>query len=89
MIWISESSYNFANIPILKSDLEDVLPDDIDGFVLNPLNRHDFPIETVEYLKSFNVPVFMSLQGFLRVPSDEVNENYAIRLMTLMGWAVF
>lgn len=71
---------NFANIPILKSDLEDVLPDDIDGFVLNPLNRHDFPIETVEYLKSFNVPVFMSLQGFLRVPSDEVNENYAIRL---------
>ncbi len=71
---------NFADIPILKSDLEDILPDEIDGFVLNPLNRNDFPVETVEYLKSFNVPIFLSVQGFLRIPSDEVNGNYTIRL---------
>ena len=71
---------NFAEIPILKSDLEDILPDEIDGFVLNPLNRYDFPLETVEYLKSFNVPIFMSIQGFLRVADVEVNDNYTIKL---------
>lgn len=71
---------NFANIPILKSDLEDILPEEIDGFVINPLNRNDFPSETVEYLKGFNVPIFLSVQGFLRVPDVEVNENYTIKL---------
>lgn len=71
---------NFADIPILKSDLENLLPDNIDGFVLNPLNRHDFPGETIQFLKNFNVPIFMSLQGFLRVKNLQVNENYTIKL---------
>lgn len=71
---------NFAKIPVLKSDLEELLNDlDIEGFVLNPLNGYDFPLETIEYIKSFNVPVFISVQGFLRVPGDEVNGNYTIR----------
>lgn len=77
---IRHQSSNFADIPVLKSDLEEILPDEIDGFVLNPLNRHDFPPETVEYLKSFNVPVFMSLQGFLRAEGNQVNDNYEIEL---------
>ncbi|WP_407424276.1 PfkB family carbohydrate kinase [Methanobrevibacter sp.] len=77
---VREQSSNFANIPILRSDLEDILPEEIDGFVLNPLNRYDFPIETVEYLKSFDVPIFMSVQGFLRVGDVQVNENYTIKL---------
>lgn len=72
---------NFADIPILKSDLEEILQDvNVDGFVLNPLNRFDFPLETIEYLKSFDVPIFLSIQGFLRLPGDEVNGNYAIKL---------
>ena len=71
---------NFARIPILKSDLEDILPEDIDAFVLNPLNRYDFPGETIEYLKSFNVPVYISIQGFLRVQGEQVNGNYNIEL---------
>lgn len=71
---------NFANIPILPSDLEDILPSKIDGFVLNPLNRHDFPLETIEYLKTFKVPIFLSVQGFLRLPDEKVNENYTIKL---------
>ncbi|MBE6500322.1 MAG: ribokinase [Methanobrevibacter thaueri] len=71
---------NFANIPILKSDLEDIMPSDVDAFVLNPLNRYDFPLETFEYLKSFDVPIFLSIQGLLRVPDIKVNENYTIKL---------
>ena len=71
---------NFADIPILKSDLENILPDEIDAFVLNPLNRYDFPADTIEFLKSFNVPVFISIQGFLRLPDVKVNENYTIKL---------
>lgn len=66
---------NFANIPILPEDLEEILPSQIDGFVLNPLNRYDFPAETVEYLKGFGVPIFLSIQGFLRLPGVQANEN--------------
>lgn len=73
-------STNFANIPITKNDLEDILPESIDAFILNPLNRYDFPKETVEYLASFDVPIFISIQGFLRVPGDEVNGNHTIKL---------
>ena len=76
---------NFARIPILKSDLEEILPENIDGFVLNPLNRYDFPAGTIEYLKSFDVPIFLSVQGFLRIPSDEVNGNYTIKLSKFDG----
>ena len=71
---------NFAHIPVLPSDLEGILPEKIDGFVINPLNRYDFPGETMEYLKSFNVPIFLSIQGFLRIPCKPVNENYTIKL---------
>lgn len=77
---VREQASNFANIPILKSDLEDVLPEVIEGIVLNPLNRFDFPIETIEFLKSLDVPIFISVQGFLRVPDRQVNGNYAIKL---------
>lgn len=71
---------NFADIPILKSDLEDILPEDIDAFVLNPLNRYDFPCETIEYLKSFGVPIFISVQGFLRFPGEQIDDKWAIKL---------
>jgi hypothetical protein len=74
-------SSNFPNIPIIKDDLSDILPENIDAFIVNPLNAFDFPSETVNYLKSFNVPIYMSLQGFLRYPSEKINENtYSISL---------
>ena len=71
---------NFAQIPILQEDLEKILPEKIDAFVLNPLNRYDFPVETIKYLKCFDVSIFLSVQGFLRVPGVEVNNNYTIKL---------
>ena len=77
---IREQSSNFAEIPILRSDLEEVLPDKIDAFILNPLNRFDFPSETIEFLKSFGIPIFISLQGFLRIPDVQANDNYTIKL---------
>jgi len=77
---VREQFSNFADITILPSDLKRVLPDEIDGFVVNPINRNDFPRETIDYLKSFDVPMFLSVQGFLRLPNEQVNENYTIKL---------
>lgn len=74
---IRYQSTNFANIPILKEDLITIFEEydlmdngNIDAFVLNPLNSNDFPIETIDYLKSFNVPIYISLQGFLRFKGE-------------------
>lgn len=59
---------NFANIPILVDELKPILDkiDKIDAFVINPLNQYDFPKETIDYLKNFRVPIYLSIQGFLR-----------------------
>ena len=73
-------SSNFANIPINMSDLEGILPENIDAFIINPLNAFDFPKETIGYLKSFDVPIYMSLQGFLRYPNEKIEDNYSIKL---------
>ena len=73
-------SSNFANIPITKSDLENALPESIDAFIINPLNAFDFPKDTIDYLKSFNVPIYVSIQGFLRYPYQKIGDNYSIKL---------
>ena len=46
---VREQLSNFADIAILPSDLEEILPCEIDGFVLNPLNRFDFPAHQPGY----------------------------------------
>ena len=74
---IRRQSTNFANVPILSDELKNIFEeceidnDDIDAFVLTPLNSNDFPIETLEFLKTFEVPIYVSLQGFLRFFMDE------------------
>ncbi|MBQ2962206.1 PfkB family carbohydrate kinase [Methanobrevibacter sp.] len=74
---IRKQSTNFANIPISVDDLRTIFEDDdldaenIDAFVLAPLNSNDFPIQTLTYLKSFDVPIFISLQGFLRLEGED------------------
>ncbi|WP_296884701.1 PfkB family carbohydrate kinase [uncultured Methanobrevibacter sp.] len=72
---------NFANIPITANDLSSILPNDIDAFIINPLNAYDFSKDVIDYLKSFDVPIFMSLQGFLRYPFKKIDEdNYSLSL---------
>ena len=74
---IRKQSSNFADISISAEDLKTIFDelgldkDNIDAFVLNPLNSNDFPQGTIEYLKSFNLPIFISVQGFLRVKGKE------------------
>ena len=74
---LRNQSTNFADIHILSDDLKTVFNEfklgneNIDGFILLPLNSNDFPIETLEFLKSFDVPIFISLQGFLRFKDED------------------
>lgn len=68
---------NFANIPILVDELKPILDkiDKIDAFVINPLNQYDFPRETMDYLKNFKVPIYLSIQGFLRKKDSLENDD--------------
>ena len=63
-----------AHIYSIKNIFDECKIDDgdIDAFVLTPLNSNDFPIATLKFLKSFEVPIYISLQGFLRF-KDENN----------------
>ena len=74
---IRRQSTNFANVPILSDELKNIFEEceidieDIDAFVLTPLNSNDFPIDTLEFLKTFDVPIYVSLQGFLRFMDED------------------
>lgn len=59
---------NFADIEITKKDLTPIVESisNLEAIVLNPLNRYDFSIKTINYLKSLDCPIYLSLQGFLR-----------------------
>ena len=79
-----KQSTNFADIPILADEIKNILDEceiddgDIDAFVLTPLNSNDFPIETLKFLKTFDVPIFISLQGFLRFKDE--NNSMVLKL---------
>ena len=79
-----KQSTNFADIPILADEVRNILDEceiddgDIDAFVLTPLNSNDFPIETLKFLKTFDVPIFISLQGFLRFKDE--NNSMVLKL---------
>ncbi len=79
-----KQSTNFADIPILADEIRNILDEceiddgDIDAFVLTPLNSNDFPIETLKFLKTFDVPIFISLQGFLRFKDE--NNSMVLKL---------
>lgn len=63
---------NFPNIAILKEDLDPIIANiqNIDGIILNPLNKYDFPLETIKYLRNVankhGCLIYLSAQGFLK-----------------------
>ena len=49
------------------------LPEDIESYdavLLCPLSPLDIPIETIEHIFHYNVPIYMSAQGYLRQLKD-------------------
>ena len=49
------------------------LPDDIESYdavLLCPLSPSDIPIETIEHIFHYNVPIYMGAQGYLRQLKD-------------------
>jgi sugar/nucleoside kinase (ribokinase family) len=49
------------------------LPEDIgsyDAVLLCPLSPSDIPIETIEHISQFNVPIYLGAQGYLRQLKD-------------------
>ncbi len=49
------------------------LPEDIESYdavLLCPLSPSDIPIETIEYIFHYNVPIYMGAQGYLRQLKD-------------------
>ena len=49
------------------------LPDDMasyDAVLLCPLSPSDIPIETIEHISHFNVPIYLGAQGYLRQLKD-------------------
>ena len=64
---------NFANIPITLSNFKavNINIEDFDAVLINPLVSTDLDIDLIRYLKEFNLPVFLSLQGLLREKSPD------------------
>lgn len=53
------------------------LPEDIESYdavLLCPLYPSDIPIETIEHISNYNIPIYMGAQGYLR----ELNDNHII-----------
>lgn len=58
---------NFAGNTITKSDIVNIGLDDYDGVLINPLVSGDADIDLLRYIKENNIPIFLSLQGLLRI----------------------
>jgi len=61
-----------ANVPKNPVEPND-LPDDIgsyDAVLLCPLSPMDIPIETIEHISKYNVPIYLGAQGYLRQLKD-------------------
>jgi sugar/nucleoside kinase (ribokinase family) len=51
---------------IKKDDLLDLDISTFDAILLSPLSPYDIPLETFQYLYSFQVPIYLGVQGYLR-----------------------
>ena len=61
-----------ANVP--KNPVKpQSLPEDIESYdavLLCPLSPSDIPIETIEHIYSYNIPIYLGAQGYLRQLKD-------------------
>ncbi len=61
-----------ANVP--KNPVKpQCLPEDIESYdavLLCPLSPSDIPIETIEHIYSYNIPIYLGAQGYLRQLKD-------------------
>ena len=58
---------NFADIPITIKEIQTIIKDnEYSAIILNPLLPTDFTKNFLKDLKKFNIPIYLSLQGFLR-----------------------
>lgn len=65
-------SSNFSNIPITKNDIEPILKNNqFSAIILNPLLRTDFSQDLINYLKNIKIPIYLSLQGYLRTKNED------------------
>ncbi len=58
-----------ANIPFNPINPEDIANfnlKDIDVILLGPLCPYDIPLQTIEFLSKFEIPIYLGAQGYLR-----------------------
>lgn len=65
-----------ANIPCNPITVEDMMDfnlEDVEVILLGPLCPYDIPLETIEFLSKFNIPLYLGAQGYLRhLKGDEI-----------------
>jgi sugar/nucleoside kinase (ribokinase family) len=65
-----DPNHRVQNAKVPKNPVEpNKLPEDIESYdavLLCPLSPSDIPIETIEYISKFNVPIYLGAQGYLR-----------------------
>lgn len=59
---------NVPENPVLPQNLPDI--EKYDAVLLCPLSPSDIPIETVQYLSKFGLPIYLGAQGYLRQLDD-------------------
>ena len=52
--------------PIKVKDMVSLDLTDCDAILLGPLDPYDIPLETIEYLSKFKIPIYLGVQGYLR-----------------------
>ena len=52
--------------PIKPNDILDLDLETFDAFLLSSLSPFDLPVETVEFLSQFHIPMYVGVQGYLR-----------------------
>jgi len=62
---------NFAKNPIKIKDIKSLINSNWDGILLNPLLPTDIPIQTLKFIANQQKRIYINLQGYLRVKSDD------------------